>query len=98
MNIHSPTKSRPRFILVDARTGGESASNDEPGKADLETGAAFGRKALLHDAAAEAIAVVTDGLNARTEAFQRSVPRFKAEVARINPDYPPQEILTALAL
>ena len=94
MSIHNlPSRSLP-LSLVDERISSAARSPCGP-----EVSAAEGRRdALIREAAAEAITVVTEGLNPRTEDFQRAVPRFKIEIARIVPDYAPAEMSMALAI
>ena len=94
MSIHNlPGRSRP-LSLVDELISCAAYSPCGP----EGSGTPGRRDDLIREAAAEAITVVTDGLNPRTEDFQRGVPRFKAEIARIVPDYAPAEMSMALAL
>jgi len=94
MSIHNlPGRSRP-LSLVDERISGAARSPYGP-----EGSVTAGRRdVLIREAAAEAITVVSEGLNPRTEDFQRAVPRFKTEIARIVSDYAPAEMSMALAM
>ena len=94
MSIHNlPGRSRP-LSLVDERISGAARSPYGP-----EGSVTAGRRdVLIREAAAEAITVVSEGLNPRTEDFQRAVPRFKTEIAKIVSDYAPAEMSMALAM
>jgi hypothetical protein len=93
MSIHNLAARSQPVSLIEGIT---SATNSRCGP---EASAAREcRDAQVREAAAEAITVVAEGLDPRTEDFQRAVPRFKIEIARIVSDYAPAEMSMALAI
>jgi hypothetical protein len=92
MSIHNlPRRSKP-IALVDERIG-RTAGRPSDGSNTTAR-----QDIVILEAAADAIMLVTQRLNPQSEDFQRAVPRFKAEFARLVPDYTPAEMSMALSM